>query len=310
MSKRKRIQYNELNEEIYAPKYWTTPRLVVIGFFLLFMGFLVNFSLEEKINKYLQTTLGNNTACPIQFEKAELSYFFPKVIVKNPVIMGACFGQYNNRLELKDIKIAFSSPSFYPVGIRLHVEATSGKSHINLYPVLSVFSQNVKIEKTIIDTQLFAPMTETNMSPISGTLSIEGFFEFKSGQVRDGEIAVVSNNFSLPSQNIKGFELTQLNLQTLNISAHFSNPQTMVIDKIQIGKDKAPIEMNLKGQLHVRENDFMGSQLALDGNLKLSQFILVNFAFVKLFLPESNTSGNYKMKVNGPLRNPGAPQFL
>lgn len=308
--KRKRIQYNELNEEIYAPKYWTKFRLIFIGIVLLFIGFLVNFSLEEKLNKYLQTTLGNNPACPIQFEKAELSYFLPKIVMKKPVILGACFGQYNNRLEFKEIKIAFHSPSFYPVGVRLHVEATSGKSYINLFPVISVFSQNVKIEKTKVDTQIFAAMTEQNLSPISGTLSIEGFFEFKSGTIHDGEIAIVSNNFSLPSQNIKGFELTQLNLETLNIQAHFSDSTTMIIDKIQLGKSSAPIELNLKGQISIKEQDFMGSTLNLDGNLRLSQFMLVNFAFLKLFLPESNTSGTYKMKVNGPLRNPGAPQIL
>ena len=308
--KRKRIQYNEINEETYAPKYWTKARLFFIGFFLLIAGFLVNFSLEDRINKYLQTTLGNNQACPIQFEKAELAYFMPKVTIKKPVILGTCFGQFNNRLEFRDIKVGLHSPSFYPVGVRLHIEATSGKSYINLYPVLSIFSQNVKIEKTVIDTQLFAPMTETNLSPVAGQISIEGFFEFKSGTITDGELDIASKNFSLPSQNIKGFELTQLNLETLKISAHFSDTQTLLIDRVQIGKANAPIELNLKGQVKIRENDFMGSNLTLNGNLKLSQYILVNFAFIKLFLPESNTSGNYQMKINGPLRNPGAPQLL
>ncbi len=308
--KKRRIQYNELNEEIYAPKYWTKLRLIVIGILLLSFGFLVNFSLEEKLNKYLQTALGSNSACPIQFEKAELTYFLPQILLKKPVILGACFGQYNNRLEFKEIKIAFHSPSFYPVGLRFHVDARNGKSHLNVYPVISLFSQNIKIEKTIIDTQIFAAITEANVSPVSGTLSIEGFFEFKSGIIHDGEIAIVSKNFSLPSQNISGFELTRLNLETLNIAAHFSDSQTMVIDKIQIGKNNAPIEVNLKGQLRVSEQDFMGSQLSLDGNLKLSQYIMVKFPFVKLFLPESNTSGNYKMKINGPLRNPGTPKFL
>lgn len=308
--KRKRIQYNEINEETYAPKYWTRARLILIGIVLLLMGFLVNFSLEDRLNKFLQTSLGNNQACPIQFERAELSYFMPKMIMKRPVIMGACFGQYNNRLEFRDIKLALHSPSFYPVGIRLHIEATSGKSHINLFPVISIFSQNVKIEKTIIDTQILAPMFENNSSPISGQLSIEGFFEFKSGVVTDGELDIVSKNFSLPSQNIKGFELTQLNLETLNIAAHFSDPQTLSIDRIQIGKASAPIELSLKGPLKINENDFMGSNLSLTGNLRLSQYILLNFAFIKLFLPESNTSGNYQMKINGPLRNPGAPQLL
>ena len=51
--KRKRIQYNELNDEIYAPKYWTKTRLVLIGVVLLIAGFLINFSLEEKLNKIM-----------------------------------------------------------------------------------------------------------------------------------------------------------------------------------------------------------------------------------------------------------------
>ena len=80
--KRKRIQYNELNEDIYGPKYWTKASLVITGIVLLTFGFLFNFSLEEKINKWLLATLSSNEACPILFEKAELSYFFPKVIVK------------------------------------------------------------------------------------------------------------------------------------------------------------------------------------------------------------------------------------
>lgn len=308
--KRKRIQYNELSEEIYGPVYWTKLRLIFIGLFLLFLGFLVNFSLEEKLNKYLQSTLSANSACPVQFEKVELSYILPKVVIQKPVILGSCFGQFNNKLPLKDIKIAFHSPSFLPPGIRLHIQASSGRSYINLFPVLSVFSQNLKIEKTIIDTQIFAPLTEANSSPISGLLSIEGFFEFESGTITGGELEIVSNNFSLPSQNIKGFELTQLNLETLNLTARFTDKNTLSIDRIQIGKNSAPIELILKGDLKITQGSFMDSRLNLKGNLKLSEFILVNFAFLKLFLPADNTSGNYEMRINGPLRNPGAPQLL
>lgn len=308
--KKKRIQYNEINEEIYAPRYWTKTRLIVIGVFLLFVGFLVNFSLEERVNKILHTTLASNGSCPIQFEKAELSYFLPKIIMRKPVILGACFGQYNNRLELRDMTIAFHSPSFYPVGLRFHLEATSGKSRLNLYPVISLFSQNVKIEKTVIDGQIFSAMMENNLSPIAGMLSLEGFFEFKYGQIQGGELDIVSRDFSLPSQNIKGFELTRLNLETLNLSAHFSDPENLIVDRIQVGKTTAPLEINLKGNVKVRSQDFMGSALNLNGNMRLSPAMLITFPFLKLFLPESNTSGNYQMKINGPLRSPGAPQIM
>ena len=81
---------------------------------------------------------------------------------------------------MKDLKISFHSPSFYPVGLRLHIEAVSNKTKINLYPVVSLFSHSIKIENTIIDSQFFAPMTKNNLSPISGNFSVEGFFEFKN----------------------------------------------------------------------------------------------------------------------------------
>src|SRR4051812_22153089 len=109
--KRKRIQYNELNEEIYNPKYWTRTRLIVCGLFILLFGFLFNFSLEEKINKALQSTLSSNDACPVLFEKAELSYFLPKVNLRKPVVMGRCFGQPNNSLPLQNFTIALAGPS-------------------------------------------------------------------------------------------------------------------------------------------------------------------------------------------------------
>lgn len=308
--KRKRIQYNEISEETYAPKYWTKARLILIGIFLLFLGFLINFSLEERVNKYLQTALGSNAACPIQFEKIELSYFLPKMIMRRPVILGACFGQFANRLEFKDIKVAFHSPSFYPVGVRLHVEAITGRSKINLFPVISVFSQNVKIENTVIDTQMFAPMTQMNLSPVSGSLSIDGFLEFKSGSISDGDLEIISRNFTLPSQNIQGFELTQLNLNTLRISARFTDPDTLAIEQIKIGEPKAPVDLSLKGTLKLNHTNIMASNLTLTGPLRLSEYMLVNFAILKLFLPANNTSGTYTLKINGPLGNPGAPQIL
>lgn len=307
--KRKRIQYNELNEEIYAPKYWTKIRLILTGITLIILGFLVNFSLEEKINKWLLATLSSNQACPILFEKVELSYFLPKIIVKKAVILGSCFGQPDNRLPLQNISISFFSPSFYPPGIKLHVSLREGKTNINLYPSISPFSQYIDIENTKIDNALFAAMSIDNKSALAGTLVIDGTLKFASGVLEDGELHIRSKDFHLPAQNIKGFEMTLLNLKHLDIKAHFTNKTTMQIDHIEIGEPGAPIELKLKGNLLLNPSSFISSQLQLSGPLKLSNYILVNFAFIKLFLPAENTSGTYQMKINGPLGNIGQPQI-
>lgn len=307
--KRKRILYNELNEDIYAPKYWTRAKLITVGTILLFFGFIFNFSLEEKVNRWLLSTLSTNDACPIIFEKSELSYFLPELIIKKPVILGACFGQVNNRLALDNIRISFHSPSFYPPGVKLHTAINSKKTIINVYPVVSPFSQFIEIEDTNIDAQIFAAMTSDNVSPVTGTININGFLKLASGTVEDGELTIKSNNFYLPAQNIKGFEMTMLNLKHLDIYARFTDKQTLQISHIEIGQPGMPLELKLKGNLLINPNNFLSSQLQLAGTLHLSNYILVNFAFVKLFLPQENTSGTYQMRINGPLGNLGPPQF-
>jgi hypothetical protein len=70
-----------------------------------------------------------------------------------------------------------------------------------------------------------------------------------------------------------------------------------------------PIELNLKGNLLADFSSFLNSQLQLSGPLKLSDFVMTNFSFIKLFLPAENTSGTYQMKINGTLTNLGQPEI-
>lgn len=306
--KRKRINYNELNEEIYSPKYWSRTRLVLAGSFILILGFLFNFSLEEKINRWLQSTLSSNEACPIVFEKAELSYFLPKVNIRKPVILGRCFGQPNNSLPLQSFTIALAGPSFVPPGIKLHVAMAQGKTKLNIYPSLSPFSQYIDISESKLDASIFGAMTEANKSPVTGVLNISGFLKFASGQIEDGKIGISSGNFTVPAQRIVGLDVPLLNLNKFRFEAEFENPTTMKIRQLDLGQPKTPAEIKLKGQLLVNNNNFMMSILQLNGTLRLTEFLL-SAVPLQLFLPPGNTSGTYQMTINGPLGNPGAPQF-
>lgn len=306
--KRKRIQYNELNEEIYSPKYWTRGKLIAVGFLILIFGFLFNFSLEEKINRWLQATLSNNQACPVVFEKAELSYFLPKVNIRKPVILGRCFGQPNNSLPLQSFTIAFAGPSFVPPGIKLHVSMASGKTKLNLYPSVSPFSQYLDISDSKLDAAIFGAMTEANKSPVTGVLNISGFLKFASGKIEDGKIGISSGNFVIPAQRMAGLDIPLLNLNKFRFDAEFENPTSMKIRQMDIGQPNTPAEIKLKGKLLVNNNNFMMSILQLNGTLRLTDFILKAVP-LQLFLPAGNTSGTYQMTINGPLGSPGAPQF-
>jgi len=308
--KKKRIHFNEINEEIYTPSLWTRPRIVFISVLLVLIGFLANFSLEDKINKILLNVLQKNEACPIQFQKAELSYFLPKVIIKAITIPGLCFGQPYSSLPIREVVIALHSPSFYPPGIRFHLSLKEGGTKVHLYPSVSLFSHYVQIEKTQIDAKIFSVMTSDNKSPIAGLIDISGFVKISnSGNLTDGQLSLTSNNFSIPAQNIKGFNMTPVALNNFSIQSHFSNATTMLIDEITIGKSNSPIELNLKGKINISPSGLSSSMLSLNGTLFLSQYFLNNFSFVKIFFPANNTTGKYQMTLEGPLGNLGPPQF-
>lgn len=257
----------------------------------------------------MHDVLIKNESCPIQFRKAELSYFLPKITLKSLLIPGTCFNQINNGITLKDVVLALHSPSFYPPGIRFHITINEGSTKVHLYPSVSFFSNYIEIDKSQIDAKLFSVMTSDNKSPIAGLVDISGFFKISSGILTDGQLSVTSGNFSIPAQNIKGFNMSPISLDKLSVQSHFSSSSIMLIDEIKVGKKNSPIELNLKGQVNISPNGLSNSMLSLKGSLFLSQYFLNNFSFVKIFFPANNTTGKYQMKLEGPLGNLGPPQF-
>ena len=103
----------------------------------------------------------------------------------------------NSKMPLENIKLSLHSPHFFPPGIRFHLSLKNEKTNINIYPVLSLFSQYIEIEDTKIDTKIFSVMTNNNVSPIGGIIAIDGFFKIASGLVTDGEIKIKSDNLSI-----------------------------------------------------------------------------------------------------------------
>lgn len=307
--KRKRIQYNELNEEIYSTKFWSTSKLSAIGVILLLIGFLFNFSIEDKINKWLFNTLSKNTACPILFEKSEISYLLPEIVINKPIIIGSCFGQMNKQLALQNIKLSLGFPNFNPPGIKLHLAIKSEKTIINIYPIFSFFSKYIEIENTKIDAQLFSVTTHSNKSPIQGIFDVAGKLKISEDMVNEGNLIIKSENFYIPAQNLNNFELATINLKHLSISTHFTNKTTLQIDHIEIGQAGKTLELKLKGNLLIDQNNFLNSVLELNGKIHFSNDFLTNFAFLKILLHLPNDSGTYQMAISGPLNNLWPPKF-
>jgi type II secretion system protein N len=307
--RKKRISYNELNEEIYESSRITRSRLITLGIVILVLSFFMNFSLEDKINKLLTSVLSNNQNCPVQFDKAELGFFPPRINLKKMTVLGLCFGQPNNRLFIDDLKISPDFPSIAHLGIRFSIDIKTEDSIIRISPIISPFAYYIEIDNSTINAKILHVLTSDDKSPVAGKIQLQGFMKFESGILTDGNIQMESNSFHFPSQRISGFDLPLIPLDKLNVEALFEMPGEMKIKKIEIGKPGKQIEINLKGKLQISKSSFASSILNLDGTMKLSPAFISNFSFITLMLPSGHTDGKYLMKINGPIFNPGAPQF-
>lgn len=307
--RKKRISYNELNEDIYESSYWTKPKLIFLGFIILILGFFINFSLEDKLNKLLVKVMSNNRDCPMMFEKTEVGYFPPKISIKKLSILGQCFNQPANRLNLEEIKLTPDFPSIAHLGIRFGIEVRGEDSVIRLSPIISPFGHYIEIEKSTINAKILHVLTAEDKSPIAGKIKLNGFLKFESGILTDGDLKMDSTNFHFPSQRISGFEMSQIPMDHFLLLAKFEKPGEMEIKKFEIGKPGKQVAINLKGKLFVSKSSFAMSLISLNGTMALSNTFLTNFSFLTFMLPQGHPDGKFQMSINGPLINPGAPKF-
>lgn len=308
--RKKRILYNELSDDIYESTRITKSKLIFLGILVLFFSFILNLSLEEKANRLLTTYLTGNPQCPIQFEKVELGYFPPKLALKKMTILGACFNQPSNRLFVDELALSPDWPSISKLGLRMSVQIKAEDSLIKLSPIISFFGRYIEIEKSTINAKIFHILTSDDKSPIAGKIYVKGFLKFESDILTDGNIQMDSNNFHFPSQRISGFDLPLIQLDKFNLEALFEKAGEMKIKKIEIGKPGKQIEINLAGKLQISKSSFVSSIINLEGSMKLSPAFMTNFSYLTSFiLPPGHTDGKYQMKINGPLLNPGVPQF-
>jgi hypothetical protein len=189
------------------------------------------------------------------------------------------------------------------------IEAKVEGSNIKVYPIISPFSTYIEIDHTTINSKIFHVLTSDDKSPIAGKVNVIGFLKFEKGSLVDGNIKMDSNNFHFPSQRISGFDLPLIPLERFALEALFEKSGEMKVKKLEIGKAGKQIEINLKGKLIISKSSFASSILMLDGTMKLSPAFMTNFSFITLMLPTGHTDGKYQLKINGPILNPGAPQF-
>ena len=305
MIKRQSID-NQLDDDIYSKVNPFNWKFIVIGFFLLIMGFLVNFPIRKTIIGYASAKLGSNRSCPMTFERLDLGNFLQWAKFTGPIFSGRCYGQSSmSMLRLESLGLALVAPSVNPPGLKLHIEIKKGKTNLNIYPTISYPKMGLEIKNSVIDGNLLKNLTG-DIFKIHGQIKIDSHLIMTKKNLTGGKINITSKNLSIPPQNIMNFLIPYMNLEELTIKGSVKGRNTLHFTTLKLGSKISPIIANLKGSIKINPTNTRASTLDLKGKIKFTPEFIKKFAILNLFLAGKNKDpeGFYNLSIKGPMGRP------
>lgn len=300
-----------IDENIYKrPRsFYVLISLIAFGAFAL--GILINFSFEGLLLAQIESALSSQRNCKINYQNISLSYFLPALMLKSVDVSGPCLGEKSIPLHLERVDLSVYWPSLFPPGPRFKIDLSQGKTHLYFYPSLSFRSAAVKIEGQKIQSDLINQLFNGTFS-ISGDFDIEGHFTTDYNFVGPSNLAIISKNLALPSQNIAGLNINLLNLKNLSLKATINDSATLTIQEAILGSPHADIFASFTGEIALNKKYIDRSKVALEGKIKFSPKFLKDFAIISLFLGSAkmDKNGLYSLRLKGNLGNNLVPEFL
>lgn len=303
-----RIPEAQAVDQIYNIEKTFSKRVVVITIAAFVLAILFNFPLEKNIITAIENQLAKNRQCPISYQKIELGYFLPKVILKEVTIPGKCFNKNGMNLSFDQILLRVSMPSFWPIGIKTKMEAYQEGAHINVFPRLAFGGNAIQIEDTVIQGPFLSSFTPfPNL--LKGNIAIQGNFEMKGQTLTSGHIKIDSNDLFIPPQNLMGMSLSSLPLKKLELAGTYTK-KTFHLKAFRIGDSNSPISAEFTGKIMPSLQNFNFSRLDLEGRVRFSDAFLNQVGLLRIMLNgKKQKEGFYYMRLQGTLSMP-KPTFI
>jgi type II secretion system protein N len=293
------------DEKIYKLDGISIPKWILVLFCVLFLGFFINFPISDIVKTQVKKAIATMPNCPISYDKIEVEYFFfPKVIIKEPVISGICYKNPQSSLKFQELIVKLWLPSFLPPGIRFHIPIKYGKSEVDIYPTITFGKLHLNIKDSKIEGKFLENFSD-KLKNLKGTIEINAITNIDKRGPIDGEFLLKSKNLIIGAQNISGLAVPNLPLKNIVIKAELERPTLTLLDVI-IGDEESPLKANMKGEIKLNMRHFPSSSLDIDGNVFFGQDFLTSFGILNLFLAGKQTAkdGSYPIKLQGTFIRP------
>ena len=299
-AEKKQIPDNQLSDKIYKASLlnWN---YIILGILFLILGFLINLPIKEKITDLIISKLGTNESCPIFFERLDIGDYLETINISGPIISGACLGRQGS-LRFDKITASLSWPKLFPPGLQMNIKLTDDKSTINLNPVISYPKILVSINQTTLQGAFLEKLIGGNIK-LLGKFNINSLMEMESGDLLEGDLTIVSNNFMIPRQTISGFNTPLLLLRNFGIKGNITEKNIIDFSSIIIGDKESMIFTQMNGKLRLNKAQFGESVMELSGKIRFSKNFITNFPILNLLLSGKTPGpdGLYNIKLQGPL---------
>lgn len=301
-----KVQPNELPEEIYSQNKVFFIKVIIASLTLFFLAFCFNFPLGKIIKSHVEKAISSNRSCPISYDELKIEWFLPKIVIKKPVVSGVCFNNPSSTLKLKDLFIKVESPSFWPLGLKLHAKVKHQFSVLNIYPTIGLTTHAVKIEKSSISHDTLTAILGPKSLKFTGDIEIESILNFKGKSVTSGDVFVNSENFNIPTQNVRGLDLPGLPISIFQLKASVNAKNLLDIKDIRVGDANSPILAEVDGKVKLNPHNISNSTLDVNGDIKFSNKFLEEFGILNIMLGGKTPTekGFYKFKLQGRLSAP------
>lgn len=291
------------NSEVYKLNKSRLTVLIGVPLGLFFLILTFTLPVSKGLHSFIENNILKTRACPINYKKMELSFFFPGISLRNLSIPGRCFNDPSKSLRFDDANFSLSFPSFWPIGIKTKLDASFKDTHINIYPRLSISGHSIQISNTSITTALINQFTP-NPNMIKGNFKVKGNIELKSNQIDSAHLLVSSTDITIPTQSIMGLKISAMPLRKFELAANIAKNQIQ-IKALRIGNSTADIQAKLKGTIILSKSNINYSKLNLQGKFKISRKLQEALPLVRLLLNgKKKKDGHYFISIGGSLAAP------
>lgn len=294
-------EIKSLDEINYSSKLKWFLVFLICGF-LFFMSFLSFYPVGDKIKEQMKVHLANVPGCRPDFEQIRVEWFLPKIVISDVVVQAACLKKVGEPLKFRHLTLNFNLLSFAPFGPLFKISTDFSGQPLEVYYAVGIGGQLIRMEEQKLHLGRLSPFISDSFK-LQGDILLDAKIVMDKANLKDVKLYARSINFVIPPQNIQGFSLNFLKVNSFSLKANQeSGSQSLNIEELILGDTDSPVRAKFKGPIQLNATNMAFSSVNIIGEVFFSETFKQENPWIDLLVGAySQKDGFYQIKLGGTL---------